>query len=242
MCMSSIYLQLLINMSIMATKNTLTAVCYNMHSFNQGLSAIHDLRNRNKPDVILIQEHWLTEANLYKFDQTFPEYFYFGSPAISSSRNSFSSGRPAGGTGILINSVHKKFCRTLFSSHRCVIAKLFDFVIINIYMPCVGFPDRLHIIEETLGDIYNCVQNYDSCIFLLGGDFNCVLDNISDAATAINQFAENLSLHRCDKLTGSCTNTYVNLALNSYRCIDYFFISNTQRVITFNVLDTGSNL
>jgi len=37
---------------------------YNMHGFYQGHPVIDDLVNTLKPDVILLQEHWLTPANL----------------------------------------------------------------------------------------------------------------------------------------------------------------------------------
>jgi len=39
-----------------------------MHGFNQGRAAIEDLIMKEKPDVFLLQEHWLTKSNLNKFD------------------------------------------------------------------------------------------------------------------------------------------------------------------------------
>ena len=229
-------------MSVTTTKNTLTAVSYNMHGFNQGLSTVRDISLRSRPDIFLLQEHWLTEANLHKFDQIFTDYFFFGSPATNSSSRGFSSGRPAGGTAVLINRLHKTFCRTLFCSNRCVIVKLFDYVIINLYLPCVGYNDRLLIIDETLHDISNCIEQYNSSVLLLGGDFNCDLDNSSAATSKIIEFANDLNLLRCDNISGFRTNTYVNLALNCSSCIDYFFISDSKNVLNYQVTDVGSNL
>ncbi len=67
----------------MASTNSLKLVSYNMHGFNQGCPAIDELITHEKPDVILVQEHWLTPANLTKFDSRFGGYFTFGSSAMS---------------------------------------------------------------------------------------------------------------------------------------------------------------
>lgn len=56
-----------------------------MHGFHQGLSVVQDLAASGKDqiDIFLLQEHWLTPANLYKFDEQFSEYFCFGGSAMS---------------------------------------------------------------------------------------------------------------------------------------------------------------
>ena len=53
-----------------------------MHGFNQGCASINDLIDTYSPDVIWLQEHWLTPANLTKF-QLASDYFMFGSSAMS---------------------------------------------------------------------------------------------------------------------------------------------------------------
>ena len=68
-----------------------------MHGFNQGFPTVRDFCLNAKPDIFLLQEHWLTETNMYKFEQIFPEYFIFGSPATHSGTNLFNKGRRAGG-------------------------------------------------------------------------------------------------------------------------------------------------
>ena len=52
---------------------SLHLVTYNMHSFHQGIPALQDLLEHDTtvPDIILVQEHWLTPANLHKFDDFF---------------------------------------------------------------------------------------------------------------------------------------------------------------------------
>jgi len=56
-------------------------VSYNMHGFFQGSPAVTDIISQHCPDVINLQEHWLTPYNLNKFD-IFNDYFSFGCSAI----------------------------------------------------------------------------------------------------------------------------------------------------------------
>ena len=54
-----------------------------MHGYHQGSSVIMDIINQNNPDIFLLQERWLTPANLCLFDRDFPDYFLVGSSAMS---------------------------------------------------------------------------------------------------------------------------------------------------------------
>ena len=63
---------------------SLSVVSYNMHDFNQGSHIVRDLINEFGPDIFLLREHWLTPANLRRFDVEFPRYICFGSSAMRS--------------------------------------------------------------------------------------------------------------------------------------------------------------
>jgi len=54
-----------------------------MHGFHQGQSTVSNLITEHKPDLFLLQEHWLTPANLHLFDTHFANYFSIGSSAMS---------------------------------------------------------------------------------------------------------------------------------------------------------------
>ena len=60
---------------------SLTFVSFNMHGYNQGFCTVLDLINSPSPDVIFLQEHWLTSDKLIKLND-FPGYFAFGSSAM----------------------------------------------------------------------------------------------------------------------------------------------------------------
>jgi len=59
----------------------LKVVSFNMHGFNQGAPVIEDLISSEKPDVFMLQEHWLTPDNLCRFER-YNDYFCFGQSAI----------------------------------------------------------------------------------------------------------------------------------------------------------------
>ena len=83
---------------------TLTLISYNMHGFYQGFPVVDDLIKTKSPDVFLLQEHWLTPANLYLFDNSFVDYFSFGCSAmLNRVHTSMLRGRPFGGAILLIN-------------------------------------------------------------------------------------------------------------------------------------------
>ena len=59
-------------------------VSYNMHGFNSGSPAIAELLlQSHPPDVLLLQEHWLTPANLDSFEAQYPQYICFVSSAMN---------------------------------------------------------------------------------------------------------------------------------------------------------------
>ena len=229
---------------MMGTKQPLKIVSYNMHGFNQGFSTIRDFCLKNdKPDMFLVQEHWLIDCNMYKFPQLFDDYFCFGHPALHSASNTFNVGRPAGGIAFLVSNELKQYCQTICSTSNYLVVKLFNYVIVNLYLPCSGSSDRLLIIDEILDDIAAFIEDSDDdCVLLMGGDFNCDLDSNSDAANAINEFAQTYNLQRADQIAGFRANTYVNFALNCSSCLDYFLISESLRVVNFSIIDEGSNL
>jgi len=64
-------------------RSVLKAVSLNMHGFHHGYSVVDDLIKELKPDLFLLQVHWLTPPNLYYFDTNFVNYFSVGSSAMS---------------------------------------------------------------------------------------------------------------------------------------------------------------
>jgi len=133
----------------------LKLVSYNMHDFNQGSPTINELINTVAPDIILCQQHWLTPANLDKFDNHYPNYITFGSSAMCNHiKSEIIWGRPLGG---LMTLIKKDFCnlmQTIHCEERFTVVKLANYLIINVYLPCVGTKDRLLLCEELFENLW----------------------------------------------------------------------------------------
>ena len=127
----------------------LKIVCYNMYGFYQGYPLIEDLIATNRPDIILLQEHWLTPDNICKFDKLFPDFFSFGCSAMSKCVESgMLRGRPFGGVITLVNNKLRKCTETVKCDDRFAIIKVDDLLVVNVYLPCQGTADRLAIVED----------------------------------------------------------------------------------------------
>ena len=222
--------------------SNLIIVSYNMHGYNQGVVTLKDLIANKNPDVMLLQEHWLTPDNLKRFMQDFGDYYSFGSSALG---NAISSGplygRPFGGTMVLLKNNLLPVSNCIYASERFVIVKVGDLICINVYFPCVGSVDRKLICEELLSDVWSWRYKYPECGCVLGGDFNSDLDVSSGISKLItNSLVEN-NFIRCDELFPSTVKyTYVNESLCHYSKID-FFLSNNVTIHDFEIFDPDIN-
>ena len=151
----------------------LSVVSYNIHGFYQGLSVLQDLTDRSvdRPDILMLQEHWLTPANLYKFDDYFPDYFSVGYSAMSKSvKSGVLFGRPFGGVISLVSNKLRNVTETVCCQERYNIIKVLNCLIVNVYLPCVGTADRLLLCIDIFADIQSWCDKYSSCDVIVAGD------------------------------------------------------------------------
>ena len=221
----------------------LKIVSFNMHGFYQGAPVMEDIIDKYNPDLFMLQEHWLTPANLCKFDEQFLDYFSVGSSAMSSRVEAgFLRGRPFGGVLIMIKDSLRKITKTVHCSDRYVIVKVGDCLFVNVYLPCVGSTDRRLICDNVVLEIGAWCSRFSDCKIIVGGDFNVDLDGSDIVARNVLTFADNYDLVRCDELFPNerCP-TYVNIALNHESCIDYIIVSSDCLVTNFSVIDPDIN-
>ena len=165
----------------------ISIVSYNMHGFFQGRPAVEDIIANKPPDVIMLQEHWLTPSNLTKFDDCFPGYFSFGCSAMTKAVETGPlRGRPYGGTMIMINNKLRKVTVNVTSSERFSVIRIGDCVIANVYLPCCGTDDRLLIVEDVLADCLSWCERFPGCNYIIAGDFNADLQQSGPASKLIN--------------------------------------------------------
>ena len=232
--------------NIMASTNNLFIMTYNMHGFFQGSVVLDDLFNNNSvcPDIILLQEHWLTPANLHLLGDKFTTHFPVGKSAMSDFMSQGPLvGRPYGGTSILIKNELRSIAESVFCADRYVIVRINKVLIANVYLPCAGTPDRLCIVEEILHEIWSWRVKYTYCSFIIGGDFNTNLGLKGNISECVQKFLDSLSMIRCDLMFPSrIRNTYVNESLGQSSLIDYFLCDVIDDVIDYCVIDPDINL
>ena len=153
----------------------------------------------------------------------FVDYVAVGCSAMSSVvESTLLRGRPFGGVSILINNNIRHLSKTLNCSERYAIVKVANYVIVNVYLPCIGTADRLLICEDTFNEIWALISQHQDCEYIIAGDFNVDLDHSDTVSHIVNNFCHANSFVRCDILSGGPKrNTYSNLALNHQSAIDY---------------------
>ena len=145
----------------------LLLLSYNMHGYNQGQILVSDLICSLSPDIIMLQEHWLTPHNLTKFEKDFPGYYAFGSSALAEVIEIGPLvGRPFGGTMTLIKNELMPVCECISASERFVVVRVGDLLCINVYLPCVGTTDRETVYTEVLDDLLYWRRLYSHCAVL----------------------------------------------------------------------------
>lgn len=213
-----------------------------MHGFNQGSHTVRDLALSRQPDIFLLQEHWLTPANLDKLHELLPQYTCFCSSAMRSAVESgLLYGRPYGGVAVLVNNKLARCTEILCSVDRYIILSLGNTLIVNLYLPCAGTADRMDNIENIIFDVSEWIQKYNDRIVIIGGDFNTDLDKRNPASDFLNNFAREHALHRCTnrKRLGEKRFTFFNDTQGTQSEIDFFLCNDMNVVSDFDVLDQG---
>jgi len=225
---------------------SLSIMSYNMHGYNQGLHALRDLTLSATPDIIMLQEHWLTPANLCLFDNDFPQYLCYGSSAMCSAVEAgVLRGRPFGGVMTIVNKKLKDYTEIICASERYVIVAVGDLLVINVYFPCTGTNNRLFILEEIIEDLKSWMFKHPHRRIVLGGDFNTVInqENPDPVCKLLHCFMVECNLYSCDMMfdTKGQQSTYYNEALNCESVIDYFLVNDVDLVTQFAILDPYIN-
>ena len=183
------------------SKQSIGFVSFNMHGFNQGKVVIDDLIKSQLPDLFMLQEHWLTPANMHKFEDSFSEYFLIGRSAMTERVESgMLFGRPFGGVAFLVHNRLRSITTTINCDDRYAIVKIASYIFICVYLPCSGTKDRPLLYEEILTDLWMWREQYPECECVIAGDFNTELSCSDEAASIVNQFIDMHKLCRCDEL------------------------------------------
>ena len=150
-----------------------------MFGLNNGLSMMNSLCDTF--DFILLQEHWLTSADLYKLNCINNDFTAFSVSAMDAkTENGILVGRPYGGTAILCRNSILKYVQLIevdpttgrYISIRYRTNSL-DLIITNVYFPTYNASTDYTIECSSLVAYFErVIDDFSNCKHIIAGDFN----------------------------------------------------------------------
>jgi len=203
---------------------------YNLHGYNQGVVLLQDLCVSLTPQVIFIQEHWLSSINLNKLNTISTNYHCISSSAMEEIiHTGVLRGRPFGGIAILIRRDLADDITCLDSSDRHIIVKIGNAIFVNIYAPTVSkHYDRYSVTLQMLSNIHDVLSlRMPNDVVIFGGDFNTHMSDKNDViAQLFYDFFQNNGIVLCEKSPKCILDyTFTNAAGSQRSCLDYLAVS-----------------
>jgi len=91
-------------------------------------------------------------------------------------------GRPFDGVITFINNRLRNITETIYCDERYSIVRVANYLIVNLYLPCVGTSDRMLICENVLENVLAWRDRYRMCECIVAGDSNVELDSYDAVA------------------------------------------------------------
>ena len=206
----------------------LQIVSYNLHGLNQGCSLLTELCSSRVPDIIFIQEHWQTPANIDKLLCFSDNYVGFGISAMDRAvSQSILQGRPYGGVAILANKnlISSVKIEMIHAAERVVIISIGNTILINVYFPPAS-ATTASIIGNILDEVSGLLHDFQNCSLIFGGDLNTNLHENTAASVSIKSFMQRHYLKTADNCLdiSNCV-TYCHNSLLAKSYIDFLTVS-----------------
>ena len=201
----------------------------------------------------MVQEHWLSEQQLPRFEQLNAQFFARSGMEDAISAGVF-QGRPFGGVSIcwsknlnhvvtpISNYKHKRIVAVELKSQDR------NLLLISAYMPYFNASGRNQCINETLDAlsvIELLISDHPNHDIIIGGDLNTELKGDSPFDIHWNELMNKNSLRHCDSLVSSIHYTYCHESLNQKKFNDHFVVSESLfhngRIGNHFILDDGDN-
>jgi len=80
------------------------------------------------------------------------------------------NGHPFGGFITVVKNDRQSQLKTVHGNDRFVIVKLANYLLINVYLPCVDTKDRLFICENIFENLWSWLEHYPNCECVIAGD------------------------------------------------------------------------
>jgi len=238
-------------MSTTVSPGFLSVCTYNMHGYNTGVSYLKQLCMQN--DIIFIQEHWLLNSQLSRFNSIDQDFMFSGKSAMNERMSTqLIRGRPFGGVGVL----YRRSLGSIITYYGCsddsrvVVIKLENgsqnMLVFGVYFPCDDHrSEYLHSIQQILGYIESVIEAHIGYKCVILGDFNFECKTSNVGFCEFTKLANDYNLSVCDDLDPCNSNySYCHVSLDQKSLIDHVFVSHDLKtsVHNYSILCDGSNL
>lgn len=237
-------------MAVLSKLTRLRFLSLNCHGIND--SIISYLRRIIVDyDIVLLQETWLSEFSCKRLADISPDFVFFHSSAMEEKlRSGILSGRPFGGTAILVRQCFASSISVLpcnnprITAICCSNRDQQNIVICSVYMP---YNDRSvdQIVEynSTIGSIQALIDSNLGCLFVIGGDFNVARDRYGATGEAVWMFCNHNDLLWLEPESDDIRFTFHNDANLHFSLIDHFLCSSCLSPSTkaVHILADGDN-
>lgn len=228
----------------------LRIISLNCHGLNAGV--ISYLRKlAPSTDIFLLQETWLSDATSSRLGDIFNNFIYLHSSAMEDKlSNNILTGRPFGGTAILVNKRIAHCISPIVTDTARITALCYknssaqDLLICSVYMPWNNnsFDQRIEY-DLTIGVLQSVIDRHVGCSIVAGGDFNVGLTDNNSFHNSTRQFCTINNVVWLESVDGSINFTYHSDVNNHFSLIDHFLCSShlvAQPKCT-NILIDGDN-
>ena len=221
----------MVNLFMMASDKILPfKICsYNCHGFNATkrdyIAALLD-----KLDILLLQEHWLSDLQLGTLTTIDSNFLYYGVSGFDNSE--ILLGRPYGGCAILWrSSLFVNICPVSVDSKRvCAVHVSNDswkLLLVNVYMPYEGDESKTDEFVHTLSLIEELVDHHPDSHVIIGGDFNVDFNRDWMHTALVNSFCDEVGFSPVVR-HAKCTIDYsYNFNMERFNILDHFLLSGT---------------
>ena len=233
-------------------KTDITLATLNLHGFSKSSGYLKECI-KSHSGIWFIQEHWLSESQLHKFQQVDAQFV-----ARSGMEDAVSSGiyrgRPFGGVAICWSSGLSPFITPVTNlKHKRIVAIELqtadgNFLLISAYMPFFNSARREQCMAETVDAISMIdllIDDHPHHHVVLGGDLNTELKSDSPFDALWTELMAKYRFAYCDNYVTSPAYTYRHDTLNQTKFNDHFIVSQTlleqDTVHDHVILDEGAN-
>jgi len=183
-------------------------------------------------DFVLLQETWLSNFNSHTLNNISDDFIHFHNSAMETKlRSGFLTGRPFGGTAILVRRCFADKVSVVPSDNPritavcCAFSGQPDLFIGSVYMP---WNDRsIHQLDEyesSMGDLQALLDSHRGCMFVIGGDWNVDKDGCYAARTCVQRFCSVNNLCWLEPTHNSVKFSFHNDVNGHFSLVDHFVL------------------